>query len=219
MVGSPGPLGWSVGTGNTHSWQWLSWLKMHFWSVSRVRRLRGCSTSNSTGPPPAATAAAPHLACGEGLGWDQGQGINWGVGQGWERGKSWGEGIVQECGDERGVELGFGGSFGFGVWDSTEFGCRTGLRMQQWVEDRILGVGGTQVRIWGAALMIWGVGGDSCPSGISHEQHTGALVEDSQVIPEHIPMEGGCQESPVPCPALPIAQQQPLSWGGDTGVH
>lgn len=58
-----------MGTGDTHSWQWLSWLKMHFWSVSRVRRLRGCSTSNSTGPPPAATAAAPHLACGDGLDW------------------------------------------------------------------------------------------------------------------------------------------------------
>lgn len=67
------------GRGHTHSWQRLSWLKMHFWRLSRVRRLRCSSTFSSTAPP-AASAAARHLACGQwvtvrgggaGVGWGQ----------------------------------------------------------------------------------------------------------------------------------------------------
>lgn len=49
------------GRGHTHSWQRLSWLKMHFWRLSRVRRLR-CSSTFSSAVPPPASAAARHLA-------------------------------------------------------------------------------------------------------------------------------------------------------------
>ena len=78
-MGTGGTLGW--GQGHTHSWQWLSWLKMHFWRVSRVRRLRSSIMFRPTGPP-TAFAAALHLVCGAGdvRGW--GARVAWGLGLG-----------------------------------------------------------------------------------------------------------------------------------------
>lgn len=119
----------------------------------------------------------------------------------------WDRDVVMNEGWGWGLGAGFGvqgGNWGTAVGAGQNFGCRTeglGYRSE-----------------FGVRVRIWGAGGDSCASRISHEHHAGALIEDSQVIPEHIPVEGGRQESPVPRPALSAAQQQPLPWGGDTGV-
>lgn len=161
-----------------------------------MRRL-SCSSTSSPACPPAACAAARHLACRQG----------------------WGSG----CWSEVGCRLGFGCRTR--VWVQVGVGVQVGV----WVQDKGLDVGwipGAGQGL-GAGSGCWlGFGcrtRSGCRTGLwvqaagSHVHDVGAVVEGTHVGLEDVPVEGGCQQAPVPSPLLPVAQQQPIPCGETHG--